>query len=224
LIAERDNTIVERLLHPRVLAALGLLNALLVGLLGYSGWQLAHPTAPLDDFGPAPAFTLTDQLGRPVDSATLRDRVVLVDFIYTRCRDTCPLLSARMGALQDRLRQEKLLGDRVQLLSLTVDPAHDTPAVLRAYAERHQADPAAWRFLSGSPDVITPVIVQGFFQGVVTLPEPEPGAAADGEPTGLVMHSNHFVLIDAQGRMRAFYDGLALDPDQVVRDIRRVGR
>ena len=91
----------ERLLHPRVLAALGVVSILLAGLLGYSGWQLAHATAPLDDFGPAPTFSLTDQLGRPVGNETLRDRVVLVDFIYTRCRDTCPLLSGRMQALQD---------------------------------------------------------------------------------------------------------------------------
>jgi len=210
----------ERLLHPRVLAVLALASLLLVGLVGYRAWHLTRG-APLDDFGPAPAFALTDQLGRPATSEALRGRVVVVDFIYTRCRDSCPLLTARMQALQDRLRREGLLGARVQLLSLTVDPGYDTPAVLRAYAEQHEADPAAWRFLAGPEDALQAVIVRGFYQGVVPLPTPEAGA---DEPADLVMHSNRFVLIDPQGRMRAFYDALALDQDQVVRDIRQVAR
>jgi cytochrome oxidase Cu insertion factor (SCO1/SenC/PrrC family) len=210
----------ERLLHPRVLVALGLASLLLAGLVGYRVWSLTRGT-PLDDFGPAPAFALTDQLGRPATSAALRGRVVVVDFIYTRCRDSCPLLTARMQALQDRLRREGLLGTRVQLLSLTVDPGYDTPAVLRTYAEQHEADPAAWRFLAGPEDALQAIIVQGFYQGVVPLPTPAAGA---DEPVDLVMHSNRFVLIDPQGRMRAFYDALALDQDQVVRDIRQVAR
>lgn len=209
-------------MHPRVLAALGVISALLAGLFAYSGWQLAHATAPMDDFGPAPAFALTDQSGQPVRSEALRGQVLVVDFVYTNCRDTCPLLSARMAALQERLRREGLLGGPVQLLSLTVDPAHDTPDALRAYGERFGADPAAWRFLTGPEDTIRSIIVQGFFQGVVPLPAPTPGAAASGgdEPATMILHSNRFVLVDRAGRMRAFYDGLELDLDRVVRDIR----
>ncbi len=216
----------QRFLQPRVLVALGLLSVLLVVSIGYRGWMLTRADN-LDDFGPAPTFTLTDQLGRTVDADTFRDQVVVVDFVYTGCRESCPLLTARMGALQERLRREGLLGTRVQLLSLTVNPTHDTPAVLRAYAEQHGADPAAWRFLTGPEDVLQRVIVQGFFQAVVPLPATPvvttgPGDADD--EAGDILHSNRFVLIDRQGRMRAFYDALALDQDQVVRDIRQVAR
>jgi protein SCO1/2 len=212
----------QRFLQPRVLVALGLISVLLVVFIGYRGWRLAQSPG-LDDFGPAPTFTLTDQAGQTVVDDTFRDQVVVVDFVYTGCRESCPLLTARMGALQERLRREGLLGARVQLLSLTVNPTHDTPAVLRAYAEQHEATPDSWRFLTGPEDELMRVIVQGFLQAVVPLPA-TPGAAAesvadDGEG-GEIMHSNRFVLIDRQGHMRAFYDGLALEPDQAVRDIR----
>jgi len=80
---------------------------------------------------------------------------------------------------------------------------------------------AAWCFLAGPEDALQSVIVQGFYQGAVPLPTPEAGA---DEPADLVMHSNRFVLIDPQGPMRAFYDALALDQDQVVRDIRQMAR
>lgn len=213
----------ERLLQPRALLVLAAINGALVVLVGYGGWRLAvGPAVAPDDFGPAPAFVLTDQLGRAVASADLQGEVVVVNFVYTNCRDTCPLLTARMAALQDRLRQEGLLDGRVQLLSLTVDPAHDTPALLRAYAERFAADPAVWRFLTGPEDTIRSVVVQGFFQGVVPLPASAAGATAEGgdEPATVILHSNRFVLVDREGRMRAFYDGLELDLDRVVRDIR----
>lgn len=220
------NESMHRLPHPRVLAILGVVNALLVALLGYDGWSLAR-AGSLDDFGAAPAFALTDQLERPVIADEFRGRVVVANFVYTSCRESCPLLSLRMAALQERLRQEGLLGDRVQLLSFTVDPRHDTPAVLRAYAERAGADPQAWHFLTGPEDEIVPVIVRGFFQGVTLLPTSSAiGSEAGGMPgnSSEVMHSNRFVLIDRQGHMRAFYEGLELDPDQVMHDIRRLLR
>lgn len=218
----------QRLVHPRVLAALGVVSVLLLALIAYSGWHLAQARS-LEDVGPAPAFTLTDQLGRPVRADELRGAVVVVNFIYTSCHDTCPLLSVRMQALQERLRQEGLLGKRVQLLSVTVDPAHDTPAVLRPYAERHGADPAVWRFLTGPEERVIPVIVKGFFQGVVPIPatpggRSDHGDGHDHDELAMVMHSNRFVLVDRQWRMRVFYDGLDLDLDQVVGDIRQLLR
>lgn len=183
----------------------------------------------LEDFGAAPAFTLTDQLERPVRSDEFRGQVVVANFIYTHCRDICPLLSLRMQALQERLRRENLLGRPVQLLSFTTDPARDTPSVLRAYAERHQADPSVWRFLTGPESELVPLIVEGFRLGVLALP---PSTASPSDPdTGQdpdrgyeVMHSGRFVLIDRQGRVRAQYDGRELDLDQVVRDIRQLLR
>jgi protein SCO1/2 len=141
--------------HRRLLAlgaALGLLLALaLDALLGRQGER----TLPV--YGEAPAFVLIDQFGRTVHSAELRGTVVVANFIYARCRDVCPLLTVQMRALQEQLRQDHLLGSRVRLLSFTVDPAHDTPPVLRAYAARHQADPEARRFLTGAEAEVVPL-------------------------------------------------------------------
>ena len=213
---------------PRTLVLAAVLNGLLLMLLSGAAW-LRWRTPVLDDYGAAPDFRLTDQLGRSASAEDLRGRVVVVNFIYTSCRDTCPLLSLRMQALQERLREETLLGGRVQLLSFTVDPEHDTPEVLRPYAERSGADPQAWRFLTGSRHEVVPVIERGFFQAVVPIATPQ--AVQTGHPGGgeahehaEVMHSNRFILIDRQGRMRALYDGLEFDLDQAVRGIRHLLR
>ena len=177
------------------------------------------------DFGAAPAFALTDQLERPVSSDMFRGKVLIANFIYTSCNDICPLLSVQMQRLQNRLRQEQLLGSHVQLLSFTVDPVRDTPLVLRNYAQRHNADPDTWRFLTGPEDTVKPLIVEGFRLGVQALPPAtatrsldDNGAATNTEYE--VMHSGRFVLIDKQGRIRAYYDGQEVDLERVVRDIR----
>lgn len=95
--------------------------------------------------GALPDFRLTDQDGRVVTAADLRGKVVAINFIYTRCPlpDVCPRLSANFAVLARRF------GGRVALLSVTVDPDYDTPAVLKEYARRWSADPATWRFLTG---------------------------------------------------------------------------
>ncbi|MBI3979686.1 MAG: SCO family protein [Chloroflexi bacterium] len=209
---------------PLVIGALGLL---LLALVGYRSLSQNQATGP-DVFGDAPAFALIDHLERPVRSGELQGKVVVANFIYTNCPDVCPLLSVRMQALQERLRRENLLGSQVQLLSFTVDPARDTPAVLRAYAERHRADPLAWRFLTGPEDELIPLVVKGFHLGVQALPPAtDQGEHADGHDHQQfyeVMHSGRFVLIDRQWRIRAYYDGRDLDVEQVVRDLRQVLR
>jgi protein SCO1 len=201
------------------------LTGLLIGiLLLWTGvmYRFIRPgAAALDDYGPAPSFHLTDQLGRPIASEELAGKVVLVDFIYTSCTDICPLLSEQMRAVQERLSAATLLGSRVQLISFTVDPARDTPDVLRAYAERYRADPQAWRFVTGPESDITSVIVNGFYVAVQPMPPslltPGDAAASGGYE---VLHSGRLVLIDREGRIRAYYDTSDLDIDRVVRDIR----
>lgn len=213
--------------HIPILAG-AVVGLLLVALVGYRSLALSQ-TRELEVFGDAPTFTLTDQLERPVRSDDLRGRVVVANFIYTNCPDICPLLSLRMQALQERLREEGLLGEGVQLLSFTVDPGRDTPPVLRTYAERHRADPDAWRFLTGPEDELVPMIVEGFHLGVDALPPKQTATSHDGDEHARsefyeVMHSGRFVLIDRQWRIRAYYDGRELDLDRVVADIRQLLR
>ena len=95
--------------------------------------------------GALPDFRLTDQDGRVVTAADLRGKVVAINFIYTRCPlpDVCPRLAANFAVLARRF------AGRVALVSVTVDPDYDTPAVLGEYARRWGAHSATWRFLTG---------------------------------------------------------------------------
>jgi protein SCO1/2 len=206
-----------------VTAAIGV--CALLALIGYQALVLAQGP-DLEVLWDAPAFSLTDQLERPLRSGELRGKVVVANFVYTSCQDICPGLSAEMQLLQGRLREDGLLGERVQLLSFTVDPARDTPAVLRAYAERFRADPSAWRFLTGPEDQLVPLIVDGFKLGVRALPLAGSAHAGhtDGSEPAQITHSGRFVLIDREGRVRATYDGTELDRERVLRDVRRLLR
>ena len=142
-----------------------------------------------------PDFRLTDQQGRTVTEDDLRGRVAAVNFIYTRCPlpDICPRLSANFAALQRRF------GDRVPLLSVTVDPDYDTPAVLADYARRWSADPGGWRFLTGD---------------VARL------AAALGEvywtDEGSIGHNSMTTVIGRDGRIAAMVEGAGYRVDQLA--------
>ncbi|HEV2690383.1 MAG TPA: SCO family protein, partial [Bryobacteraceae bacterium] len=111
-----------------------------------------------------PDFTLTDQEGRAVRLSSFEGQLVAVDFIYTRCPlpDVCPRLSANFARLQKRY------GGKMTLLSITLDPEYDTPAVLAEYAQRWRADGGTWHFLTGASDDVKKVA--GRF-GVVYWPE-----------------------------------------------------
>jgi protein SCO1/2 len=110
---------------------------------------IAAPRNQLPIGAGLPDFQLTDQLGRAVQPADLRGKVVAINFIYTRCPlpDVCPRLCANFATLQRRFRDQ--LNRDLMLISVTVDPDYDTPAVIADYAKRWAADPAAWRFLTG---------------------------------------------------------------------------
>ncbi len=148
-----------------------------------------------------PDFRLTDQFGRPVDPASLRGKVVAIDFIYTRCPlpDVCPRLSANFAALQRHFHAQ-LTNDLV-LLSVTVDPEFDTPAVLADYARRWAAE-AAWHFLTG-----------GGTSG------PGPLAAALGEvywsDEGSIGHNSTTSIVGRDGRLAAFVEGSNYRVDQL---------
>ena len=108
----------------------------------------------MDVFGATPAFTLTDQTGAPFASQALAGRVTLLDFVYTHCTDACPLLSATFQETQRKLAADKLLGSRIMLVSLSVDPQHDTPPVLAEYGQQFKADPSGWKMLTGDWDQV----------------------------------------------------------------------
>jgi protein SCO1/2/putative membrane protein len=149
-----------------------------------------------DEGLPLGPFRLTDQSGRTVDDARLADRAWVAAFIFTRCPSSCPRISAVMKGLQDRLA-----GSSVLLASLTVDPDHDTPAVLDRYGRGLGALPGRWFFLTGPRDDIYRLILEGFRVPVsAALPEDvQAGAEA-------VAHSSRLALVAPGNRVVGYYD------------------
>ncbi len=176
-----------------------------------------------------PPFSFTDQLGRTVTSEELRGKVVVANFIYTNCTAFCPtVLTPRMRELQGRLRDEGLAGREVVLLSLSVDPEQDTPEKLRAYAENYGADPEVWRFLTGSVADMERVVTMGLKLGVQKILQPVEHTHPDGSAETHkydVTHTNRFALVDRQGQVRAYIDGVYdWNLDKVMDNIRQLVR
>lgn len=145
-----------------------------------------------------PSFSLTDQSGGTVALSDFLEKVVVVDFIYTRCPlpDVCPRLSANFASVSKKLR-----GRDVEFLSITIDPQFDTPAVLTEYARRWQAG-EAWKFLTGTPQQIQQVA--GLF-GLVYWPE-----------EGSITHTVATAVIGRGGTLAAKIDGAGYRPDQLL--------
>jgi protein SCO1/2 len=119
----------------------------------------------------------------------------VADFIFTQCAGACPAMSARMA----RLRREVPPG--VRFVSFTVDPTTDTPEVLTRYAQRFGAD-GDWLFLTGAPRALYDLSVGGFKLAAMEVPPAERAPGGDGP----FLHSAKFVLVDAEGVVRGYYD------------------
>ena len=148
-------------------------------------------------FDDMPAFALTSQLDETVTADDLAGRPWVASFIFTRCRGTCPMITAHKRQLA-ALLAEQGDADAVRLVSFSVDPGHDTPAVLREYGERFDADPNRWLMLTGDRDELWRLTRDGFRLGVYEQDDPEMPIA----------HSSQFVLVDADNRIRGYYDAL----------------
>lgn len=165
---------------------------LLLGVVLSSG---CRTTEPLPDQGAVPAFELVDQNGAAFPSTTLADTVWIANFVFTHCPDICPALSQQMARLQRELPGRG--GQDIRLLSISVDPTRDTPAVLQAYATQVGAGPH-WRFLTGPRAAIGTLLRDGFHV-----------AWADDGPADMpITHSDRFALVDRRQRVRGTYHGL----------------
>jgi len=156
---------------------------------------------PLPILGEVPDFALVDQTGKPVSASDLEGGPWVADFVFTRCPDVCPALTATMKGLERDLAAD---GADVTLISISVDPTHDTPAVLQEYAARFGSGPR-WRFLTGSRDDVVALVKSGF----------KLGHADDGPPAAPITHSDRFVLVDGQRRIRGYYR--SREPEELAR-------
>jgi protein SCO1 len=162
------------------------------------------PAPPLPVLGTVPPFALTDQTGAAFESARLKGHVWIADFMYTTCPGPCPLMSHFLHQIAEASPADLLL------VSFTVDPEHDTPAVLAAYATHYPAPPGRWWFLTGPREQLNDLGLNAFHLNSVD---------------GTMNHSTRFALVDGQMRIRAYYETLAdkFRP-QLLADVKRLER
>jgi len=154
-----------------------------------AGQDLARGAFPLGE------FQLVERSGRIVTQADLAGRVWIAAFIFTRCPLSCPRISSVMKGLQTRLAKTNVL-----LVSTSVDPEHDTPAVLTAYADRFGASPERWWFLTGAKSAIHDLVRNRFKLSLVETAPADRAAAGEA-----ISHSDRLAMVD-RGQIVGFFE------------------
>lgn len=154
-------------------------------------------------------FTLTTQENQPFDSRSLEGKVWVASFVFTSCRDVCPVITNQVANLHRRVSDE-----RVRFVSISVDPTVDTPEVLQEYATRYRAD-HRWIFLTGAPDDVRRVVTQSFRMAMGE-------AERRGESGYDIPHSERLALVDRHGVLRGQYETDRAGMDALARDIDRL--
>ncbi len=189
----------------------GLLGFAVAAIVCLSAWQwLAPRHEPLPVLAAVPNFSFIERNGQAFGLEQLRGHVWIADFIFTSCGGTCPVMTTHMSELQSTLEKKEFA--EVKLVSFTVDPERDTPEVLRRFADGYRASKDKWFFVTGPGSEIQKLTKEGFMLAA---------AASGGNPDEDIIHSNRFVLVDAQGRIRKYY--LGTEPESIVvilRDIK----
>jgi protein SCO1/2 len=201
------------------------LGALVIIGAATSWWARPADAVHPPVYRTVPDFSLIERSGKPFTRADLLGRVSVVDFFYTRCTDACPLQSAYLA----RLQHDAALDPSVLLVSITVDPDYDSPAVLARYASQFRADSRRWLFLTGPRDAIYRLAVDGF--GLAAFSARRAGRLlahtglgpldvwAHGKTAGSkvirLVHASRFAVLDRAGRIRDYVDGT--DPTTIGR-------
>ncbi|MFT5278929.1 MAG: protein SCO1/2 [Bacteroidia bacterium] len=142
-------------------------------------------------------FNLTDQNGETVTNETFEGKIYVADFFFTTCKSICPKMSKNMVTLSDDLQDDA----NVMFLSHSVMPVVDSVPVLRAYADLYQVDDSRWKMVTGSKQHIYELARKSYFAATTE---------GDGGVSDFI-HTENFVLIDPDRRIRGFYDGTSAE-------------
>jgi protein SCO1 len=155
-------------------------------------------------------FSLVNQLGDTITNSDVSGKVYVADFFFTSCPTICPVMKKEMLRVYEKYQENP----NFKILSHSIDVAHDTPEVLKDYAEKLGIENAStWNFLTGDQEKIFEL---GQTSYLTT-------AMADQLEPGGFLHSGAFLLIDQQGRIRGVYDGTKSDQvDRLINDIPKI--
>lgn len=151
--------------------------------------------------GGIPDFEFIDSEGRDVGLSTLKGKVWVADFIFTTCTMACPIMTGNMNIIHKKYKKN----DDLRLVSISVYPEYDTPEVLKKYASQYEANTDTWHFLTGNESTVKEVIKDGF---------------KIGDYEDIIFHSEKFALVDRNGMIRAYYNGMkSEDMKKLKKDI-----
>ena len=139
--------------------------------------------------GGIPDFEFIDSEGRDVGLSSLKGKVWVADFIFTTCTMACPIMTGNMNIIHKKYKKN----DDIRLVSISVYPEYDTPEVLKKYASQYEANTDTWHFLTGNESTVKEVIKDGF---------------KIGDYEDIIFHSEKFALVDRNGMIRAYYNGM----------------
>jgi len=151
-------------------------------------------------------FSLVNQLGDTISEKDFEGKIYVADFFFTRCKGICPKMSKQMNRAAKTLHEEK----DVMFISHSVTPVSDSVEILAEYAELYGADPNQWMLVTGDKKEIYD-LARKFYFAITT--------EGNGDSTDFI-HTENFVLIDKEKRIRGFYDGTSSkEVDQLIEDI-----
>jgi protein SCO1/2 len=153
---------------------------------------------------PAPAFAFRDQRGARISLGQLRGQVVALTFLYTHCETQCPIIAATLRSATQRLGSQSR---GVEVVAISSDPLHDTPASARAFLRRYGLSTSRWHFLLGDPYHLT--LIWSKYHVYAGSPD----------MTGQLAHTAGMYLIDQHGRERVYLDASS-KPTAIVTDVR----
>ena len=161
----------------------------------------SKPSQQLPKIGSIPQFEFIDSDGNTVTLDNLKGKVWVADFIFTTCTMACPMMTGNMNLVHKKFKKN----DDVRLVSISVYPEYDTPDVLKEYASQYDADTEKWLFLTGDESSVKNIIKDGF---------------KIGDFEEIIFHSEKFALVDKNGTIRAYYNGMkSEDMKQLKKDI-----
>lgn len=184
-----------------------LVAPVLLAALGAIAFAVFQPIQVLPRIALAPGFSFVDQDGNRLTNEDLRGSLVFYNFTYTGCGEGCPHTSLAMRDLQELVAGLDTDGLPVRFVTLSFDPEHDTPAQLRAYADRLGADTTQWHFATGDPSMLKNVIGGSF------------RTYYNRDDDGSFTFDPVFTLVDGWGILRATYRTAAPDPAIIARDV-----
>jgi protein SCO1/2 len=142
-------------------------------------------------------FTFTDQNNQSFGSKNLKNKIYVAEYFFTTCGTICPIMNEQMKRVQQKFKNNKNL----QIVSVTVDPEHDSIPQLLAYANAHGADNSQWHFLTGKKEDLYKLARKSLF-----LLKPSE-VRNQGDVGNDFIHTNYFVLVDKDSQIRGYYDG-----------------